>query len=556
MLTHTPEFYQKFIEKSFSVIDKHGNEMPFILKPEQKQILYNLSGMDMILKARQLGMTTLMLAIFTVDFITVENFRCVIVSHEAKSTQRLLDRVKFFLESTKKNAPLVDFPVKMKYASRSELVNEVKNSSFYIGTAGGRAFGRSDTIHALHLSELAFYPEAERFLTGILQAVPQGGRVTIESTANGYNYFQRLWKQNEESPSPFKTHFLPWFATDEYSIPCPKNYDFTDDEYDFANKYHLKRDQLLWRRKQIEKFNGDVDQFNQEYPSSPGDAFIMSGNPVWSPTLLNWYTNHSEEPLLKGDLSGYRPVFVEPNERGMLSVFCEPVEHHQYVIGADVAMGKMIAEGQDESKHTDFSCAQVIDVMTYEQVAVFHGNIDADLFGRQLDMLGRYYNDALICPERNAMGLATISILRELNYPKLYYREKFGYEKERSTGEIGWVTDRESKGLLIADATRLLREKRLYLYDEHTIEELRSFVRTPNGLGEAAAGAHDDRVMAFMIAIQMLSRPQTETRGNPITQIERMNNVAFNFRGVPFDRNGMPVHPSSLGTSMPTYSFE
>ena len=153
----TPEFYQRAIEKTFLIISKNGEAIPFILNEVQKKILYGLKGRDIILKARQEGVSSLILAMFAVDFLTIENVRCVVIAHESDATQKLFDRVKFFLTSLEKTFP-GQVPYKLKYNSRHELVNEEKNSVFYIGTAGSRSFGRGDTIQNLHCSEVAFWP--------------------------------------------------------------------------------------------------------------------------------------------------------------------------------------------------------------------------------------------------------------------------------------------------------------------------------------------------------------------------------------------------------------
>ena len=172
--------------------------VPYVLNPPQKRILQELGNMDMILKARQEGISSLILAMFTVDFLTVENIRCVVISHEDKSTQRLFDRVRYFLESMKRNWP-GELPYTLKYNSKHELVNTQKNSYFYIGTAGAKAFGRGDTINNLHVSELALWPDQERTMIGLIQAVPKAGKIVIESTANGIgDYFYKLWIKSKE----------------------------------------------------------------------------------------------------------------------------------------------------------------------------------------------------------------------------------------------------------------------------------------------------------------------------------------------------------------------
>ena len=511
-MIHSPKYYKAFIEKNFSVVNMDGHTVPFILNPMQLRIIESLSGMDIILKARRHGISSLILAMMAVEFIMTENFRAVVVSHETKATQKLLDKVQFFLESMKRNLPPeVEFPVKLKIASRNELVNEYKNSSFYIGTAGAKAFGRGDQITWLHLSEAAFYDDLEKFMVAVLPAV-SGGSVSVETTANGFNHFRNMWKRNEEKQTPFKTHFLSWFENPEYVRPCSPNEILFPEEEDLVTKYGLNKSQIAWRRYELDKFNGDVDAFNQEYPANPEEAFIVSGNNVWSPTLLRWYMNKTKPPSVRGNLFGVRPTRLEENESGYVKIFKAPDRRHTYVIGADVSEGK----NKGDEKDGDYSCAQVFDQVTREQVAVWHGSIDPDLYGRQLDMLGQYYNNALIAVEKNSIGLTTLTTLRDLYYPNLYYREKFGLHAEKMTDELGWVTDRMTKDMIVSGGTQLLREKRIVLYDEETIGEMMGFVRNASGSAGAASGYHDDRVMSLLIAMKMLAQPNNASHGNPI----------------------------------------
>src|SRR3990167_9143549 len=131
--------------------------VPFKLNPPQHRMNQELGNNDIILKARQEGISSLIGARFLVDWLTIENVRCVMIAHEDKATQRLFQRIKYFLDSMSKTWP-GQLPYKMKFNSKYEIVNLEKNSVFYIGTAGAKAFGRSDTINNLHVSEIAMWP--------------------------------------------------------------------------------------------------------------------------------------------------------------------------------------------------------------------------------------------------------------------------------------------------------------------------------------------------------------------------------------------------------------
>ena len=519
----TGQYYRKAIEKSFLIVNKQAQTVPLTLNEPQAKILLGLKGRDIILKARQEGISSLILALFTVDFLSIENIRCVVISHESGATQKLFDKVKFYLESLKKTFP-GELPYKLKYNSRSELVNTEKNSVFYIGTAGARAFGHGDTINNLHVSELSRWVNQERMMVGLLQAVPKGGRVIIETTANGIgDYFYNLWKKAQHPSSPFKPHFLPWFLLKEYSTPIEGEFKLTDEEAELQIAYNLTNEQLNWRRYKLGELGGNLEAFQEQFPSNPNEAFIVSGNPIFPPSLLKWYERRCEPAKFIGNLTGGYQVFFEENEKGDLKVWQQPNPNHDYVIGADVAEGiEVLPDGPERDKRRDYSCAVVMDRNTAEIVAVWHGHVEGDQFGRQLDMLGRYYNTAFLGVEKNNHGLMPIIVLRDLNYPRLYYREKIGMSSDQMTSEIGWRTDRFTRPLMIDEAGKWLREKRLAIYDEELVGELMSFVRFPDGQGRAAQNSFDDRVIALMICIQMyLRNPMTE-KGNPIEKPDSM----------------------------------
>ena len=161
-------------------------------------------------------------------------------------------------------------------------------------------------------------------------------------------------------------------------------------------------------------------------------------------------------------------------------------------------------------------------------------------------MLGRYYNEALIGVERNAVGITPLIILRDLNYPNLYYREQLGMIADKITAELGWLTTSQSKESLIADATNLLRDKRIVINDEQTVSEMMSFVRDAEGRAKGAKSAYDDRVMAFLISLRMLSRAKSTSNVNEIEKDDMDRPRGFFMDGQSFDERGMPTHPDSM----------
>lgn len=174
-----------------------------------------------------------------------------------------------------------------------------------------------------------------------------------------------------------------------------------------------------------------------------------------------------------------------------LSVWRKPEEGHIYCMGVDTAEGLA---------HGDYSCVQVLDVRTGEQVAVWHGHIPPDELAQEVHMMGLWYRDALCCVESNNHGLTTITQLRQLGYPNLFRARSLNKVTNKISQEFGWKTTRTSKPLMIDDLGMALKGDELVIRDEFTLAELRTYVRDGRSMG---GSPHDDRVMALALANEM-----------------------------------------------------
>ncbi|HEX9008623.1 MAG TPA: hypothetical protein VF837_05170, partial [Patescibacteria group bacterium] len=232
-----------FIETYLHLVDKTGTDVPFKLNSiQEKYLTQDFTGHDVILKARQQGFSSVILAMFTKDFIAKENSRSVIVADIADNASELLDRVKYYIKSFEDSAKT---KVPLKYNSKYEIFNEAINSRYTIGTADNSDFGRSKTITNLHLSEFAFYPNPEKLFAGAMQAVVPDGKVIIETTANGFNFFKKFWEECKTGERPFKPLFYK--ASDFYDAPT-----------------------LATKKLELQ------DLFQQEYPETDTEAFLAS----------------------------------------------------------------------------------------------------------------------------------------------------------------------------------------------------------------------------------------------------------------------------------------
>jgi hypothetical protein len=346
-------------------------------------------------------------------------------------------------------------------------------------------------------------------MTSALQAVPQSANtiVAVESTANGIgNYFHRLWQAAERGESEFVPIFFPWFDEPTYTLPVPKDFERSEEETELAKQFKLTDGQLCWRRWCIRaNCNGDINKFHQEYPATPHEAFIASGRPVFDIQTLERHLQQCKKPVASGrviernGMPHFQTVY-----NGFLSVWEFPKDGREYVIGIDTAQGL---------ENGDYSVMMVFDMRTHEQVAEWHGHIDADLLGSEAAWLGRFYNYAWIVPEINNTGIATLAALRRAKYGRIYRRRTTAEAmSDAPKDNLGWYTSGKTKPLLIDNFAAFIRDNVGKIKSRQLILECQSYVYDASGRTNAQEGCHDDRVMAAALATWLFTeRPPRES---------------------------------------------
>jgi hypothetical protein len=489
---------------------KAGAVVPFILNKVQKRFLAVIKRQEattgrvriVVLKARQQGLSTVIMAYQYWKVTHNKAFKGLVMAHEADSTTSLFDMYRRCHD----NQAEIIRPA-TKYSSRTELVFSRLDSALRVATAGGRGVARGETLQTCHLSEVAFWPTAfanDNF-GGLIKAVPNepGTAVFVESTANGMTgKFRELWVGACEGRNEFEPFFSAWFESDEYRRTPPSDFTRTFDEEQLAQRYGLDDEQLAWRR--IEVARDGLDHFCQECPSYADEAFISTGAPVFDPKLINDRLQDVVAPaarflvqdgLLTENAAGELLVYRDMRKLGQRTIV-DPNE--TYVIGADVGLG-IRPNPEKKQSGKDYSVAQILD-SRMRQVAVWRGYCHPDYFAVILRTLGHYFNDALICPERNNHGLLTCVRLRDMGYPCLYTEQVEGQLDEKDTINIGVYTTERLKPLMIDKLRASLRTGEIQINDPTTLREMLAFVVTESGRMEGDGGSHDDTVMALAIA--------------------------------------------------------
>lgn len=475
------------MEAMFQIVDRERRTVDLRLNPEQAHLDAHWARRLVVTKIRQhAGISSLVIARYVARCIAEENRTCVLVSHEAEATARLLARAKFIIDHPK---PGVEKP-KTSTDRANAIVFAQTGSSFWIGTAGQRTFGRGDTISDLHLSEAAFYQDPETLVDGLLPAAEKG-EVIIESTGNGRgNWFHKTAQRAREGLG-YELRFYSWVGVPSASHPLTEEqeHQFLASLSEDLEEPYLHYDQgvslsqLAWRRERIQTdYSGDLARFKENYPRHFEECFRSAGLSFFPKVRYvetpRWIQESKHLWVLEG----------------------HPKPGHGYVMGVDVGAGI----------GSDNSTIEVFDLLDREQVAEWAGaHLAPDEFGREVAALGTRFNHAYVNVERNNHGLTTLSHLVS-NYPlnRLHRGTAGGQPSQLILSHLnnyGTYVSETTRGLLLGTARRLLAAE-YTLHSDYLNSELSTFVENKNGKYEASGGSLDDRVMAACHALLVVER--------------------------------------------------
>ena len=496
-----------YIESCLKIKTKSGTVVPFRLNDAQRK-LYAVAKRQqdagkpvrlIILKARQLGFSTLTEGLIFHACATRRNVNALIVAHREDATANLFRMSKLFYDELPapvkpmlraSNAQELVFENPSKLRSEREARPGLR-SRIRCATAGGRGIGRSDTLQCVHLSEYAFWPDGAdgkaSTLAGILQAVPSlpGTMVVIESTANGFEDFKERWDAAVAGENDFEPVFFAWFENPDYSMTVVPGTEWTPEERELRDAYRLTDGQLQWRRWCIaNNCGGSLDMFRQEYPASPGEAFLHSGTGVFDNEQIVLRLERLPSPAGRGEFTNGE--WTE-SETGAITLYELPEEGVPYVLGGDTA-----GEG------SDYFTAIVIDNVSGRIVAKLRQKYSEPEYVRQIYALGRFYNDALVAIETN-FSTYPVMKLQEMEYPNQYSREREDTYTRQMKKSYGFRTDRQSRPRAIANLVEVFSSHPEWFTDRELLEEMLTFCYNEDHRPEALAGKHDDLVMGAAI---------------------------------------------------------
>ena len=445
-----------FMRKYSYIQHPNRGKILFDLYPFQEKSLDIIAESDynIILKSRQLGISTLTAGYALWCMLFNEDFNALVIATKQDVAKNLVTKVRVmhqYLPSWLKGGVVEDNKLSLRLSNGSQ-IKAISSSP---------EAGRSEALSLLVMDEAAFIDHIDDIWASSQQTLATGGKCIALSTPNGMgNWFHKTWVKAENNENKFNTIRLHWSV-------------------------HPDRDET-WRQDQDELLGPKMAA--QECDCD----FLSSGNSVVPSELLQWY----KETVCQDPVEQRGP-------NGEYWIWEYPDYSRDYMVVADVARG----DGGD------YSTFQIIDVETVTQVAEYKGQAGTKEFGNMLVNVATEYNEALLVVENANVGWAALQPAIDRNYRNLYYTYKHdgvtdattqltkGYDlKDRSQMTPGFTTSSRTRPLLVSKLDIYFREKSCVVKSKRLIDELLVFVWNGNR-PEAQKGYNDDLVMAFAISL-------------------------------------------------------
>jgi hypothetical protein len=447
--------------------DRDGHESRLRANPVQAQFERMRGKRNIIVKARQMGITTWVAGRFFLKTITARGMLTVQVAQTREAAEAIFRMVQRFWECL--DLDLRKGLLKRSRANVGQMVFPELDSEFRVLSAADANAGRGLTVQLLHLSEVSRWPgDAAATLAGLRAALVPGGELVMESTPNGaHGCFYEEWRQADENG--MVKHFFPWWMEAAY-VSAPAT-ELREDELELMRQHQLTPAQIGFRRTLEANYRG---LRVQEFAEDAELCFRTTGDCCFDMDSLDQRLREVKDP-------------AEVRASGRLHVFLPPQPGREYIVAVDPAGG---------GSQGDYAAVEVIDRESGAQCAELRQRLRPRELTAAAVELAREYSaspsePALLVVERNNHGYAVIALLEEaVPYERVYANK----------GVAGWLTSAVTKPAMIAGLDTLLVEKPELFRSKRLLEECRTFVNRANGSMGAAHGTHDDCVMAFAIA--------------------------------------------------------
>jgi len=470
MLEQGRVFGLKLAEELLVVRDRSGEMRALEANAAQREFEARRGQHNIVLKARQMGITTWVAGRFFLRTITHPGTLSLQVAHTREAAEGIFRIVQRMWEGLPEE--LREGPLMRSRANTWQMVFPEIDSEFRVTSAGDENAGRGLSVQNLHCSEVGRWPgDAATTLAGLRAALAPEGELVLESTPNGaYGAFYEEW-QRAESGDGLVRHFFPWWMESEYVGRSVSIVNMKEEELALVGTHGLSGEQIGFRRELERSYRG---LRSQEFAEDAETCFRATGACCFDIEVI-------ERRMTE------LPDVIQTRHGGALQIWLRPVSGCEYLVAVDTAGG---------GEEGDFAAAQVIEIGTGLQCAELQQRLRPVELARAVAALAREYGEATIAVERNNHGAAVLAYLETSErYEKLWCSQE-----GRRHGEAGWLTTGVSKPEMVARMGVMLEQTPERFNSRRLLGECRTFVTGERGRAGAAAGAHDDLVMAMAVA--------------------------------------------------------
>lgn len=443
--------------------------IPFKTFPFQDDCVkdFNDNRFNIILKSRQLGLSTLVAAYAVWQAIFYKEKNILIIATKLAVAQNFIRKVKTYIKS------MPNWLLVPTITANNKQQVEFSNGSQIKAVPTSEDAGRSEALSLLIVDEAAFVRNFDELWMGLYPTLSTGGRAILLSTPNGVGgQYHEIYTKADRKENEFNAIKLMWDVHPE-----------RDD--DWFNK---------------ETKNMSQKQVSQELLcdfASSGDTFLTND-------VIEKLRIMSKEP-------------IEKSGPGNNTWFWEyPIEGSKYVLSADIARGDS----------GDYSTFHVINTNKMTISAEFKGKIPPDQFAAVVYDIAKRFNNAQVCPENNAYGYTMLVKLAELGYKNIYFssekeKYKYLYGDANNIGKAGFNTNKESRDKILANFEDCLRNNKIKTYSARLCSELKTFIWNGKKI-TAMKGYNDDLIMSLAIG-SWLALNNTDSYN--ITQIHQADAI-------------------------------
>jgi hypothetical protein len=470
LIEERPSALVQVAEGLLKVRDREGIEKPLRANTAQRAFEQARGRRNIVLKARQMGMTTWVAGRFFLKTITARGVMTVQVAQTREAAEGIFRIVQRFWECLPED--LREGPLQRSKANAGQMCFPELDSEFRVVSAGDENAGRGLTMQYLHCSEVSRWPgNASATLAGLQAALAPGGEMVMESTPNGaYGCFYEEWGRAVDllscestcRPESLVRHFFPWWMEDAY-VAASVDDELREDERLLVAAHGLTARQIGFRRGLEASYRG---LRSQEFAEDAESCFRATGECCFEVSAVETRMAEVGEP-------------IELRRGGVLQIWFPALAGKEYLVAVDTAGGG--ADG-------DFASVQVIELSSGLQCAELQQRLGTLELAKVSAQLAREYGGALIVVERNNHGAGVLAYLDSVEqYARVY----------EQAGVAGWLTTAGSKPGMVSRMGALLVESPQMFFSRRLLGECRTFVTLAGGRTGAVNGAHDDCLMAM-----------------------------------------------------------